>query len=854
MISMQEAVFHFTLVGFPEDALHVARFDGKERINELFEFTIVLASLHADLDLERALYAKARLCIRENGEDIVFQGIAASMENLHASGRFTFYQVKMVPSAHRLALTSNNRVFLNKQLPEVVREVLGEVELAEGVDYKIQFKRRRRPHDFLCQYQETNCNFLKRRLENEAAFFFFESGDDREQMILADGHVFKDCAANPATFHEGAGLHHESDASVVHELFRRFCPRPAKVTVRDFNELNPLHDITAEKATPLRLKKVHMGETHLYATNAKTQEQCNALANLVAKRYACEAEGYKGAGRSAHFRPGRIIELRGHPQSEFNGRRLLTSVAHHGRQERHLSRVLGLHLASNGHEDSEPSYFNEFWAIPEDVSYVPARKTPRPDIHGALNAFIDAEGSGEYAEMDEHGRYKVVLPFDVSGRKDGKASAWIRMLQPYGGEGHGLHLPLHKGCEVALMFVDGDPDQPIIAGALPNMNNSSPVTDQDAAANVLSTAHGNSLSMGDARGRQHVLLCNKDSSSFIRLGAGVDEDDGSVSPQQLVKVASSSNGADPSKEGGGKSTEDEGEKKKKDAIDKVMDGVMGWVGQTSMIDWKKKAGKHGAQFKTPKGISLTAGASYSVFMGESFEATVGAVFSNILGSPTFIPAPVEGLAEGLGYVGTVPWNYKDPSLLPLILQGLAPAKGALNMAIEISAAILPVVEIVKAKKQVDLISSIFKGYRERCAKEAKELTAEEETLKGKVDELSRKKEAAVLEENSVQGEHDVLLRKVKKLRNTRNEAQGELNKVERKKKKILNEKNKIQGEVNTLDRKRQKIFDEANEMYLEATSALNEVTKIRNTANAIKTNENISSAGLEELMGEFELV
>lgn len=850
---MKDAVFHFTLAGFPEDALHVVRFDGKERINELFEFTIVLASPYPDLDLEQALYAKARLDIRGDGEEAVFHGLAASMENLHPSGRFTFYQVRMVPSLHRLTLTSSNRVFLGKKLPEAAREVLDEAGLADGVDYKVQFKHKHPVHDFLCQYRESDCNFLTRRLENEGAFFFFENGENRDRLVIADGHVFKDCPANPVAFHEASGLHHDSDPNEVHELFRRLCPRPAKVTVRDFNELNQLHDITAEKATPSRLKKVHVGETHLYAPNAKTQEQCDELADSVAKRYACEVERYKGAGRSPHFRPGLVIELRGHPKSEFNGRLLLTSVAHHGRQEGHLARVLGLHVASNGHGNGESSYSNEFWAIPEDIPYVPARKTPRPDIQGALSALIDAEGSGEYAEMDEHGRYKVILPFDVSGRKDGKASAWIRMRQPYGGDGHGLHLPLHKGCEAVLMFVDGDPDQPVIAGAAPNTDNASPVTGRDVTTNVLATAHGNSLRMGDSRGGQHLSLCNKDSSTLIRLGAGVDEDD-SPSQQQLVenKVQSALDGDPPG--GASSSNNNDGDEKKKDLIDKVMDGVMGWLGETSLIDSKKKAGKHGAKFKTPKGISVTAGANYSVFMGESFETKVGGVATNILGSPTFIPAPLEGLAEGLGYVGTIPWNYKDPALAPLILQGFAPAKGVLNMAFELTGEILPVWDIIKAKKEIDLVSKYIGFYRKNCAKNAKELTAEAEKLKGEEDTLARKKEKAVQEENSVRGEYDALLNKVKRLRNKKNEANGELNKVARKKKKIINELNRVQGEVNKATRKKQRIVNEVNAMYAEATEAINEVTKIQNTANAIKGNENVSSVAMEELMGEFELV
>ncbi len=89
---------------------------------------------------------------------------------------------------------------------------------------------------------------------------------------------------------------------------------------------------------------------------------------------------------------------------------------------------------------------------------------------------MDAAGSGQYAELDGQGRYKVILPFDLSGRSGGKASAFVRMMQPYAGADMGLHAPLHKGAEVLLSFIDGDPDRPVHRrGGPPTPNYPSPI-------------------------------------------------------------------------------------------------------------------------------------------------------------------------------------------------------------------------------------------------------------------------------------------------------------------------------------------------------------------------------------------
>jgi len=78
-----------------------------------------------------------------------------------------------------------------------------------------------------------------------------------------------------------------------------------------------------------------------------------------------------------------------------------------------------------------------------------------------LHAFIDAEGSGEYAELDSQGRYKVRLHFDVNDEhREGKASCYLRMMQPYANHGGSMHFPLTIGTEILLTFLDGDSDRP----------------------------------------------------------------------------------------------------------------------------------------------------------------------------------------------------------------------------------------------------------------------------------------------------------------------------------------------------------------------------------------------------------
>ncbi len=174
-------------------------------------------------------------------------------------------------------------------------------------------------------------------------------------------------------------------------------------------------------------------------------------------------------------------------------------------------------------EGREVFYRNSFSSIAATVQYRPEQNAQKPRIRGSLTAKIDASGSGEYAELDTEGRYTAILPFDMSGKKNGKASAPIRMAQPYAGTGHGMHFPLHKGTEVLLTFIDGDPDRPIIqSAACRTPRRQSPSTASNQTKSIITTASGNQIHVEDKAGTERILLHTPDKKSFIRIGAHND--------------------------------------------------------------------------------------------------------------------------------------------------------------------------------------------------------------------------------------------------------------------------------------------------------------------------------------------
>ena len=214
-----------------------------------------------------------------------------------------------------------------------------------------------------------------------------------------------------------------------------------------------------------------------------------------------------------------MFDLEDHYRQDYNQQYLTMALEHRGSQAAYLVAGLGRALTAS---EQTPHYENSFQAIPARVQFRAEHRTPKARIHGTLSAKIDAAGTGKYAELDEQGRYKVILPFDLSGRKDGKASSFLRMAQPYTGSDHGMHFPLHKGAEAILTFIDGDPDRPIIAGAAPNPDNPSQVKAENETKNMITTGGQNKIHLEDQEGSQRILMQTPTSNTWVRLGATND--------------------------------------------------------------------------------------------------------------------------------------------------------------------------------------------------------------------------------------------------------------------------------------------------------------------------------------------
>jgi type VI secretion system secreted protein VgrG len=103
------------------------------------------------------------------------------------------------------------------------------------------------------------------------------------------------------------------------------------------------------------------------------------------------------------------------------------------------------------------------------------------------------------------------------------------MAQPYAGSNYGMHFPLHRGTEVLLTFIDGDPDRPVIASSVPNPDTASPVTSSNQTQCMIRTGGNNQIHTEDQEGSQQIVMNSPTQSSRFRLGNSDDSGDVGIS-------------------------------------------------------------------------------------------------------------------------------------------------------------------------------------------------------------------------------------------------------------------------------------------------------------------------------------
>jgi type VI secretion system secreted protein VgrG len=431
-----------------QGTLHAIELTATERLSEPFIVHVTAVSTERAIDPTELVYQPVCVTLRKKPHsDRFFNGIVRRMEavGLARRGRWT-YRLEVVPRLWFLSQVEDCRIFQQKTVAEILQVIFSEHNVAP-VEFRIFLDQPVR--EYTTQYNETDLAFVQRLLQEAGYFYFFEHSQSAHTLIITD----RNQAFKPTDHPQHWVIHAGNNIDVFDRWSETLQTAHGEVELQDYDPTKPSTPVQGQQTTTQATAGAS-GRT-VYNWPAMTMENQIAADRARFRIEASEAEAVlrEAHGYDPEFCPGLRFTLAKDPFTEAEGiDHALYSVQHKAIDDTWIT------------GGAEPHYENNFTCFLQSVTWRDRLTIPRPKMAGIFSAIV-LGNDGEEIHADSLARIKVRLLFDH--RKDTVASmaTWVRVMQPWSGNTWGWqHLP-RVGVEVAVSFMNGDPDSPVVVGS-----------------------------------------------------------------------------------------------------------------------------------------------------------------------------------------------------------------------------------------------------------------------------------------------------------------------------------------------------------------------------------------------------
>jgi type VI secretion system secreted protein VgrG len=498
-----------------KDVLLVESIEGGEGISRLFEYNVdLLASKDTSIDPTALIGSKVTVAIGLN--DAVgsryINGIVASFVQSAGDDEFNVYQARIVPSMWQLTLSTNCRVFQSKTVLDIAKAVIGEY----GLSLSDQTTGSYTQLEYCTQYSESDFQFVSRILEESGIFYWFEHSDQDNKIVLGDDRTaYQDCPlSSTVPYALNARGAEGAYGAMITEFTSTATMVSGKHSTSDYNYRNFARVDATDKNSASPYGK-NAFDQYLYPAGAEgyadgaTQPTSDIEKLFIETRVQASdamAEVLRGVSNARSLCAGYTFSMEDHPRDAWNRKYLLTTVTMSADQ-------VPPYRASDQGKDEE--YSNQFTAVSSDIVYKPAKTFRKPRIYGPQTALVVGT-SGDEIYLDALGRIKVRFFWDKLDDRDSTVNTtWVRVAQPWAGNGWGAYFWPRVKDEVVVQFLNGDPDNPVVTGSVYNAVNTVPypLPDNGTRSGIMtrsskggSAANANELRFEDKKGDEQVYI------------------------------------------------------------------------------------------------------------------------------------------------------------------------------------------------------------------------------------------------------------------------------------------------------------------------------------------------------------
>jgi len=453
----------------PYKILLVNRLEGEEYLSRDFRFLVEILSDNAKLDPKDLVDKQISVqLLRNDGSLRYFNGYIFSFRLVKADGGVAFYEAEMGPWVRYLTLRKNNRLFLDQPIHSQTADIFGDYGVLAVWDWKVREKDPVIP--MACQFDEHDHNYVHRRWEHRGFCYWFEHTAKEHKLIVSDPMRNEPVIDGPSPkipYQDETGSK-EADGIRSWSLMQQSTSTHIGESTTDFKHFKMSarrYGFVDSRTDAWKGSGKQKLEWYRYAGSYGHQntEDGQKLTGVQVEAIEAIARQWEATGNNRFVMPGRWFQLTDHfghsVSDDFYDDEYLITFAHHVATNNYLQGV-----------GAPATYSNRFTCVKKTTPWRPARGYNSVDtrILAPQTAMVVGP-EGESLYTDEYGRVLVQFHWD----REGKYTTWVRVSSGWAGGNQGMTALPRIGSEVLVMWLDGNPDHPIITGRLHGRDNMS---------------------------------------------------------------------------------------------------------------------------------------------------------------------------------------------------------------------------------------------------------------------------------------------------------------------------------------------------------------------------------------------
>ena len=484
-LTQDKRIASLTIPALGEDIFVLTHFEGAEALGELFEFRVEALSERQNFDFTGVIGEHCSVKINTYGSARIFDGLLVEAQWLGQRETYQAYRLVLRPWLWMLSHRSTCRIFHEQSVTDIIRHVFEEAGYS---DHDLRLTESYPTLEYCVQYNESDFAFVSRLMELWGIYYFFEHQDGKHTLVLCDAMSSHAEIPGLATLPYRPVI---DQGQRDHELLyqwsseRRF--RANRFRLNDYNHEQSNADMVGRAQGAGDYNRSDF-ELYHYPGRYENRELADRFAKIRLQAEQAADRHSHASGDAISLFPGGKFTLDPRPRGVEESQFLVLRTSHSLATEHYRS--------TGGAGGGGEAYYGHYEFLPIDQPFRSPAVTPKAHVRGPQTAVVT---DGAESDPDGHGR--ILVRFHWYPNRDD--SRRVRVAQVWADNDWGACFFPRVGQEVVVDFLHGDPDQPLVIGAVYNDRHQMPYTEPRSG---WKSERNNQIAFDDTHGAEELYL------------------------------------------------------------------------------------------------------------------------------------------------------------------------------------------------------------------------------------------------------------------------------------------------------------------------------------------------------------